>query len=69
MHLCAELIAASMTLEPLGEVGAKISLQLSSRTQFTKINNKKVIAENQCEKHKKSSLVLFKIFILVGILS
>ena len=40
-------------LEPLGEVGAKISLQLSSRTQFTKINNKKVIAENQCEKHKK----------------
>ena len=44
-------------LEPLGEVGANFSLQLSSRTQFTKINNKKVIAENQCEKHKKSSLV------------
>ena len=43
-------------LEPLGEVGANFSLQLSSRTQFTKINNKKVIAENQCEKHKKSSL-------------
>ena len=56
MHLCAELMAASMTLEPLGEVGANFSLQLSSRTQFTKINNKKVIAENQCEKHKKSSL-------------
>ena len=51
-------MAASMTLEPLGEVGANFSLQLSSRTQFTKINNKKVIAENQCEKHKKSSLVL-----------
>ena len=44
-----------MMLEPLGEVGANYSLQLSSRTQFTKINNKKVIAENQCEKHKKSS--------------
>ena len=44
-------------LEPLGEVGANFSLQLSSRTQFTKIINKKVIAENQCEKHKKSSLV------------
>ena len=58
MHLCAELIAASMMLEPLGEVGANFSLQLSSRTQFTKINNKKVIAENQCEKHKKSSLKL-----------
>ena len=58
MHLCAELIAPSMTLEPLGEVGAKISLQLSSRTQFTKINYKKVISGNQCEKHKKSSLEL-----------
>ena len=45
-----------MMLEPLGEVGANFSLQLSSRTQFTKINNKKVNAENQCEKHKKSSL-------------
>ena len=45
-----------MMLEPLGEVGANFSLQLSSRTQFTKINNKKVIAENQCENHKKSSL-------------
>ena len=60
MHLCAELIAASMMLEPLGEVGANFSLQLSSRTQFTKINNKKVIAENQCEKHKKSSLVVYR---------
>ena len=58
MHLCAELIAVSMMLEPLGEVGANFSPQLSSRTQFTKINNKKVIAENQCEKHKKSSLVM-----------
>ena len=53
MHPCAELIAASMMLEPLGEVGANFSLQLSSRTQFTKINDKNVIAENQCEKHKK----------------
>ena len=31
----------------LGEIGAKFSLQLSSRTQFAKINNKKVIAENR----------------------
>ena len=58
MHLCAELIAASMMLEPIGEVDANFSLQLSSRRQFTKVNNKKVIAENQCEKHKKSSLCL-----------
>ena len=46
-------------LEPLGEVGANFSLQLSSRTQFTKINNKKVIAKNQCEKHKKLSLEMY----------
>ena len=44
---------------PLGEIGANFSLQFSSRTQFAKISNKKVIAENQCEKHKKSSLGLF----------
>ena len=56
MHLCAELIAVSMMLEPLGEVGANFSLQLSSLTQFTLINNKKVIVKNQCEKHKNSSL-------------
>ena len=56
VHLCAELSAVSMMLEPLGEVGANFSLQLSSRTQFTKIIYKKVIAENQYEKHKKSSL-------------
>ena len=61
MHLCAELIAASMMLEPLGEVGANFSLKLSLRTQFTKINNKKIIAEIQCEKHKKSSLKLCEI--------
>ena len=53
-------------LEPLGEVGANFSLQLSSRTQFTKINNKKVIAENQCEKHKKSSFFLFFFYLFKG---
>ena len=35
-----------------GEIGAKFSLQLSSRTQFAKIDNKKVIAENQCKNIK-----------------
>ena len=58
MHLCAELTAASWMLEPFGDVGANFSLQLLSRTQFAKIKNKKVITENQCEKHKKSSLVM-----------
>ena len=58
MHLCAELIAASMMLEPLGEVGANFSLQLSSRTQFTKINNKKKLSPKiNVKKNKKSSLV------------
>ena len=31
----------------LGEICANFSLQLSSRIQFAKINNKKVIAENR----------------------
>ena len=59
MHLCAELTAESWMLEPIGEIGANFSQQLSSRTEFAKIKNKKVIAENQCEKHKKSSLATF----------
>ena len=57
MHLCPELTAASWILEPIGEIGANFSLQLSSGTEFAKIKNEKIIAENQCEKHKKSSLV------------
>ena len=57
MHLCAELTVAFWTLKLFGEIGANFSLQPSSRTRFDKINKKKVIAENQCEKHKKSSLV------------
>ena len=46
------LTGASWIMEPFGEIGAKFSLQLSSRKQSAKISNKKVIAENQCEKHK-----------------
>ena len=38
--------------EPFGEIGANFSLQLSSPTQFGKISNKKIISENQFEKHK-----------------
>ena len=62
MHLCAGLTAASWIMEPFGEIGANFSLQLSSRTQFAKISKKKVIAENQCEKHKIYSLATCKIF-------
>ena len=35
-----------------GEIGTNFSPHLSVRTQFAKISNKKVIVENQCEKHK-----------------
>ena len=58
LHLCTQKSVCATNFGSLGEIGANFSLQLSSRTQFAKINNKKVIAENQCEKHKKSSLVL-----------
>ena len=37
---------------PFGEIGAYVPVQLSSRSHFAKIGNKKVIAENQCEKHQ-----------------
>ena len=56
MHLCAELTEASWVLELFGEVGANFSVQLSSRTQSAKMKHKKVIAENQCGKHKKCLL-------------
>ena len=49
-------------LEPFGEVGTRFSLQLSSRTQFVKIKNKKVIFENQCENLKELSLMFLKQF-------
>ena len=54
LHLCAQKSVCATKLGPFGEIGAYFSLQLSSRTRFDKINEKKVIAENQCEKHKKS---------------
>ena len=66
MHLCAELIAVSMMLEPLGKVGANFSLQLSSRTQFTKINDKKVIVENQCKKQKIEFFFFFFFFFFLS---
>ena len=55
MHLSAGLLAASLTMEPFGEIGAIFSLQLSSRTQLAKISNKKVIAENQCKQEMSQS--------------
>ena len=63
MHLRAGLTAAPWIMEPFAEIGANFSLQLSSRTQFAKIRNKKVIAENQC-KNIKTRVFLFSFFIL-----
>ena len=54
-HLCAQKSVCATTLEPFGETGAIFSLQLPSRNRFDKFNRKKVIAEDQCEKHPKSS--------------
>ena len=56
LHLWAQKSVCTTNVGPFGEIGANFSLQLSSQTRIDKINKKKVIAENQCEKHKKSSL-------------
>ena len=57
LHLYTEKSFCATKFGPFGEIGAKFSLQLSVVTQFAKIF-KKVIAENQCEKHKNLSLVV-----------
>ena len=56
MHLCAELTADSWMMEPIGEAGASFSLQLSSRTQFARIKNKKNIADFQINVKTKKSM-------------
>ena len=45
-------------MKRFGEIGADFSLQHSSRTQSAKISNKKVIAENQCEKKNNNKKTL-----------
>ena len=42
--LCAELTAASLMLEPFGEVVAYFSLQLSLQRQFAKVKNRKKLS-------------------------
>ena len=58
--MCTKICATK--LGRFGEIGANFSLQLSSPTRFDKINKKKVIAENQCEKHKNR--VKYPLFLL-----
>ena len=51
-HLCTQKSVLATKFGPFGEIGANFPVQLSSRSHFAKIENKKVITENQCEKHK-----------------
>ena len=46
VHLSTEEPAASMMLEPFGEVGGDNPAYFLSRTLFAKIKDKKVIAKN-----------------------
>ena len=46
MHLNTEEPAASRMLEPFGEVGGDVPEYFSLRTQFAKIEDKKVIVKN-----------------------
>ena len=41
LHLCKQKSVCTTMLGPFGEIDANFSLQLSSRTQFAKIINKK----------------------------
>ena len=52
LHLCTQKSVCATNFGPYGEIGANFPLQLSLRSHLAKIENKKVIAENQCEKHK-----------------
>ena len=46
MHLSTEQPAASMMLEPFGEVGGDVPKYFSSRTLFAKIEDKKILRKN-----------------------
>ena len=46
MHISTEEPVASRMLEPFGDVGGDVREYFSSRTQFAKIEDKKVIVKN-----------------------
>ena len=50
-HLCTQKSDCATNFGPFGEIGVGFPVPLSSRSHFAKIENKKVIAESQCEKH------------------
>ena len=53
-----ENLFAPQTLDPLEKFALFFALYNVQGTQFVEIKNKKNIAENQCEKHEKSSLFI-----------
>ena len=46
LHLYTQKSACATSTRPFGEVGGNSPLQLSSRTHFAKIEDKKVFAKN-----------------------
>ena len=46
LHLYTQKSVCATSTRPFGEVGGKSPLQLSSRTHFAEIEDKKVIAKN-----------------------
>ena len=49
LHLCTQIYVCATNFGPFGEIGANFPVQLLSRSHFAKIENKKVISENQWE--------------------
>ena len=56
LHLCTQKSVCAANFGPFGEIGTNFSTTFIAKTICYKITNKKVIAEIQCEKHKKLSL-------------
>ena len=53
LHLCTEKSVCTTNFEPFGEIGANFPVQLSSRSHFANIGNKKVSSKInviECEK-------------------
>ena len=45
LHLCTQKSGCATNFQPFGEIGANFPVQLSSRSHFANIENKKVIAK------------------------
>ena len=56
LHLFTQKYVCNTSFGPFGEIDANFPVQLSMRSHFAKIENKKIIAKKLCEKHKNKSL-------------